>query len=308
MERVCGEIQRAIKARRFIYASIDKAILQQAQIDMVKLRYHRMKEELSFGRPVEETGNELGDCMYIQYIVSPPKLTLLGIDKKKKRLLLGAKTTPAVTDHLLIARLARPFATKFKVTTSIMENILEQVVFTEWKGIRTMDGGDRIRAAKAMGAAEDSRDACWVQVRDSYRLKRHDLLTHFQYAGYSKISIWGWTRGRERTFPTAFGRLDRVLSFTLPPLDVLNITVPQVFAYAAITGLQLDDEPDRGLGLYYYTKELPTQIFVDVSSVNCLIGRFRVNEKQWAILDRSGTVPRELYIDSDSWIHSCSKY
>jgi hypothetical protein len=166
MERVCGEIQRAIKARRFIYASIDKAVLQKAQIDMVKLRYHGMKDALTFGKQVQETGDRVGDC------ACPHPVSILRIlilitpcsDHTRKRLLLGPKTSPASTDNLLITRLSRTLAEKFRVSEATAKRVLERVTLTEWRGIRITESGDRIRVAQVVGAAEDSREACWVQV------------------------------------------------------------------------------------------------------------------------------------------------
>jgi hypothetical protein len=45
-----------------------------------------------------------------------------------------------------------------------LQEILQDLSFTQWSGLRIMDGGDRIRTATQDGKAEDSREGSWVQV------------------------------------------------------------------------------------------------------------------------------------------------
>jgi hypothetical protein len=62
-ERKCGKLQRAVKGRHFPYASIDKYVLHSSQLDMVKLQYPSISDELAFRPPAQETGERVGDCM-----------------------------------------------------------------------------------------------------------------------------------------------------------------------------------------------------------------------------------------------------
>jgi hypothetical protein len=39
MERFCGKVNRAVKARRHHYASIDRYVLHTAQLDHIRFRY-----------------------------------------------------------------------------------------------------------------------------------------------------------------------------------------------------------------------------------------------------------------------------
>ena len=64
MERECGKIQRAAKGHRFPWASVDKVVLHQAQLDMVKLRYRGMAEELALRRGGIERGEAVGNCKF----------------------------------------------------------------------------------------------------------------------------------------------------------------------------------------------------------------------------------------------------
>lgn len=63
-----------------------------------------------------------------------------------------------------------------------------------------------------------------------------------------------------------------------------------------MTSVILDNEPDLGLNCCFYTRMGPA-VMLDITHVNCLIGRFRVTPTRWSIVDRSGTVPRTLYSD-----------
>jgi hypothetical protein len=61
-ERICGKIQRAVKGRRFPYTSIDKYVLHEAQIAMVKLRYPKLKAELALAPKPAQNMHSLGEC------------------------------------------------------------------------------------------------------------------------------------------------------------------------------------------------------------------------------------------------------
>jgi hypothetical protein len=60
-ERACGCIQRAVKGRRFLYSSIDKYVLQESQLSMVKLKYPEMREKLELGGKKPEVGVAVGE-------------------------------------------------------------------------------------------------------------------------------------------------------------------------------------------------------------------------------------------------------
>jgi len=50
MERYCGALQPAIRSRRFPYASIDRYVVEDAQITQLKVVYN-MAQELSLRAP-----------------------------------------------------------------------------------------------------------------------------------------------------------------------------------------------------------------------------------------------------------------
>lgn len=51
----------------------------------------------------------------------------------------------------------------------------------------------------------------------------------------------------------------------------------------------------RILDINYYSKEGTLDV-VDINSVQCVVGRIR-DRNRWAIIDRSGTLSRALYIE-----------
>jgi hypothetical protein len=61
-ERICGRIQRAVKGRRFPYASIDKYVLHEAQLAVVKLWYPKIREELTLTPKPAQNTHIVGQC------------------------------------------------------------------------------------------------------------------------------------------------------------------------------------------------------------------------------------------------------
>lgn len=165
MERECGKIQRAAKGHRFAWASIDKVVLHQAQLDMVKLRYAGMSEELGLrDAATAEKGEHIGNCKSNDPMPASTQLTRRCADAEAKRLLLSQQKEPVV-DRSDRELLARALALRFKCDAPVARRWLGLVTFDEWSGIRASDSGDRMYASKRWLPQADSRDACWVQVR-----------------------------------------------------------------------------------------------------------------------------------------------
>jgi len=52
-----------------------------------------------------------------------------------------------------------------------------------------------------------------------------------------------------------------------------------------------------GLDFHFYQKEREAFSIVDIACVECLVGRIRdVERKRWAIVDRTGYLVRNVYI------------
>jgi hypothetical protein len=73
-------------------------------------------------------------------------------------------------------------------------------------------------------------------------------------------------------------------------------------AYGEVTPVKFDTRglDDLGLHICYYTT-LATPVMIDVSYIDCLVGRVNLGTRQWAIIDRgAGALPRNVYLEGDT--------
>lgn len=70
MERYCGTLQPAIRSRRFPYASLDRFVLETAQLTQIKVIYN-LVDELNLQPRREHVAGLFSDpsCMYCQLFV-----------------------------------------------------------------------------------------------------------------------------------------------------------------------------------------------------------------------------------------------
>lgn len=62
MERFCGQLQRAVKGRHFVWAAIDNWALRMAQVAHVRYAYHLSRETYSFDQPSKPSTTSLANC------------------------------------------------------------------------------------------------------------------------------------------------------------------------------------------------------------------------------------------------------
>jgi hypothetical protein len=67
---------------------------------------------------------------------------------------------------------------------------------------------------------------------------------------------------------------------------------------AAIRNCIVDGVGPTGVDIHYYSMEGRLH-FVDVSSIQCLVGRVKDGDK-WGIVDRSGSLARAMYANHDN--------
>ena len=99
---------------------------------------------------------------------------------------------------------------------------------------------------------------------------------------------------------TFYGRLQHIVGIHFEsPQPELHLSEPGTIMLGAIKTCQ-ESNPDpklSGLGLHFYQKERDAFRVVDISCIECLVGRLKdVERKQWAIVDRTGSVVRDVYI------------
>lgn len=93
---------------------------------------------------------------------------------------------------------------------------------------------------------------------------------------------------------TYYGELQYLFVVRLRPSTRLNLTEHTTIVLAAIRTCSIE-ETHGTLDIQYYSKEGRLDV-VDVSCVQCLVGRIR-NGARWAVIDRSGNLARAVYVD-----------
>lgn len=63
--------------------------------------------------------------------------------------------------------------------------------------------------------------------------------------------------------------------------------------------LKKDDPQLERLDIHPFSKEKDSLEVVDITCVQCLVGRVKYRKDNWAIIDRSGKLARAMYRESD---------
>ncbi|XP_006458586.1 hypothetical protein AGABI2DRAFT_141379 [Agaricus bisporus var. bisporus H97] len=157
-------------------------------------------------------------------------------------------------------------ATRFEKAKAVVQNFVTfDEPVTHYGRVVCVGGGDTIVASDMVRRSEDSRDTSYikyVQIVDRYAHQRN------RRPEYVKRSF--------------FGQLQRIIVLNLPPIPQLNIDLPLTVIYAVVQAVKVKLEGS----LYYYSTMGATEV-IDLSTVQCLIGRVR-DGNRWGIIDRSG--------------------
>lgn len=81
-----------------------------------------------------------------------------------------------------------------------------------------------------------------------------------------------------------FGQLNHILILELPSAQTLNLDEPTTVIVAVIREVKATLKN----GIYYY-KNIGVEEVVDMSALQCVVGRIR-DRDEWAIIDRSDNV------------------
>lgn len=99
---------------------------------------------------------------------------------------------------------------------------------------------------------------------------------------------------------TFYGQLQHIVGVHFDsPQPELKLNEPRTIMLGAIKTCE-GSKPDPkllGLSFQFYQKERDAFSVVDIGCIECLVGRLRdVERRQWAIVDRSGSLVRNVYI------------
>jgi len=100
---------------------------------------------------------------------------------------------------------------------------------------------------------------------------------------------------------THYGKLEHIITITLPKgFENLPPSRPANSIIALIHRciLKEDDPQLAGLDIHFFSKEKQSFDTVDITSVQCLVGRVK-SGNNWAIIDRSGKLVQAMYEQGD---------
>jgi hypothetical protein len=99
----------------------------------------------------------------------------------------------------------------------------------------------------------------------------------------------------ERSF---YGHLEDIISFVLPASRSLGMTADHHFVIAGIRTCSINtDSAELPVQVQYFS-QLGALNFVNISTVQCVIGRVQIG-RIWAIIDRTGSLQRAWYNEDD---------
>ncbi|KAJ7780645.1 hypothetical protein DFH07DRAFT_729285 [Mycena maculata] len=266
MERYCGSIQPGIRSRRFPWASMDRYVLENAQLTQIKTVYN-VFDELSLTEPRSEIPGSLTDPMYPSCILLPPR-------------------SSARPDDAQIKTIAAALSTRSGAVMRDVTNALKKADIEEWGKVRRIDSeeGDTMRSCSLGTMAEDSRDATYV---------RYEMLVDKQ-ARFKR-------RAAEFELQTFYGQLTHIYRVHFPnPCKPLKIQQPTTYIFAAVRACVLDpdDAQLRGLDIHFYSRHGHLDV-IDITSLQALVGRVQDTGDRWAIIDRSGVLARAEWLGED---------
>ncbi|KAI0826921.1 hypothetical protein BC628DRAFT_1319465 [Trametes gibbosa] len=257
MERYCGSLQPAIRSRRHPYSSLNRYVLDRARLDHIKLLYS-LHTKLAFHPPQVQTG------------VSIPSYTTC---------VLLAPHRPITLEGGLLTKLLAALATRYSATPAALRAAVSKDAH-EWGKLRITNDGDTIRASALDAGAEDGRDSSFV---------RYEQLVDKNARYHNRPIIL-----EKKTF---YGQLQRILVIELAPVPSANPPqlTPSTLLFGVIRQCVITSAHNV-LDIHYY-KKLGRVEVVDITTVQCVVGRVSLEQSEYAIIDRSGSLARAIYAE-----------
>jgi len=108
--------------------------------------------------------------------------------------------------------------------------------------------------------------------------------------------------GPDKETVTCYGKLEHIITITFPEShESLQPARPANSIFALIHRCTLkEDEPQlTGLDIHFFSKERQSFDVIDITWVQCLVGRVKAGGNNWAIIDRIGKLVRGTFEDHD---------
>ncbi|KAH9921953.1 uncharacterized protein BXZ73DRAFT_51623, partial [Epithele typhae] len=256
MERYCGSLLPAIKSRRFPWASLDGFVLDSARLAHI-MNLYRAHEALSL-KPAKKRP--------VGAVIIPEYDSCLLLPKRSQM-----KLVPGLREQIV-----NTLSTWFRAIKPDVRRALPPEV-QEWAKMRILPDGDTMRAATSGVEQDDARDTTWV--RYELNVDRNRSFAN------RPIDL------EERTY---FGQLQHVLVVNIGAIPSAVPPVPATTLLLGVIKMCKIEEKHPSLDIHYY-KDLGRTHIVDMSTVQCVVGRVS-DRGRHGIIDRSGPLARAEFV------------
>ncbi|KZV73981.1 hypothetical protein PENSPDRAFT_711539 [Peniophora sp. CONT] len=262
MERYCGIIRPDIRSKKHPYASLDRGVLETAQLFQIGLLYNAQDSLHVLDRRLVKQDRKGS----LRYTLLPP--------------------VPATRpDAPLVNKILKALGTRYSLSKKpqILKKLVAHADITQYSSVQ-VDNGDLIYAYAMLTDTqrEERRDATYVRyevLADQRPRDRNEA-----NAVYEK--------------ETCFGRLHHLFCVKIKADPAAGLLEPETVLFAGVTPCKVTNKHDV-LDIHVYKDESVTEELVDLDCVMCLVGRMRYLKRYWAIIDRSGSLARAVYEPDD---------
>ncbi|KAI4293859.1 hypothetical protein K525DRAFT_213980 [Schizophyllum commune Loenen D] len=265
MERYCGTLTPAINTRRFPYASLDRYVVERAQMEQINALYD-VAAEMSLRPPHKKIPRGgYAPVAYPTCILLPP-------------------LSNSPISHSALDSITSALATRFDRHVREVRPHVRKAEIVQYGRVRRVDSdeGDTIRAVQIVAPREDSREASYIR-----------------YQMYTDLHKRNKKKEVKLALDTFFGELQTiyVVRFHDPTaIAALELGNNTEIVLAAIRSCKIR-RSHKVLDIHYYKRNGELDV-IDISSIQALVGRVK-DADEWAIVDRSGSLARAVF-DSSS--------
>ncbi|KAF8828176.1 hypothetical protein HHX47_DHR4000610 [Lentinula edodes] len=175
------------------------------------------------------------------------------------------------TDKICVA-----LATRYNTSIQTIRKYLSTDNIERWGKVRRLNGGDSMNASSLVPIAEDRRDATFI---------RYELLVDRNARSRKKRS--------EFTLQAFYGQLQHIFVVTLKSTLVLGIDIDTTLILARIQRAEMKNFYSTGL---FSSTKMGLSEVMDMTSVQCLIGRIKAGTHGWVVLDRTGVQQWAMHV------------
>ncbi|PBK65077.1 hypothetical protein ARMSODRAFT_989767 [Armillaria solidipes] len=261
MEQYCGKLQPSIRSHRFPYRSLDRFVLESAQLTQLQTLY-KLHDELALRPP--RRGNILGSFQSESYptcILLPPRSPIRPDEK-----LLSTSVSPALK-------------TRFThVDLKVIHKHLKAAFVEEWGTIRCVDSeeGSTMCASSMYKHGEDHRDPTFIQ----YQMLVDKFANQRQHVEELELVMF-------------YGHLEHIIYIHFPPSTDADAHIILTVIHNVVVDESLQEL--HQLDIHFSSCKGKLDV-IDITSVQCLIGRV-FDGDCCALIDHSGSLAHAIHVD-----------